>query len=82
MKPHTLIVIICGIFLSTRWTLRLIDTDGWDIYHFMYTSQRLLEGELAWTVEYVDKLLVAKYCLLSQHYLELLKFGFQYQQCL
>ena len=60
MKPHTLIVIICGIFLFTRWTLQFIGTDGWDIYHFMYAGQRLLEGELAWTEEYVDKLLVVQ----------------------
>ena len=58
MKPHTLILIICGIFVFSLWALRLTDTDGWDIYHFMYAGQRLLEGELAWTIEYVDKLLV------------------------
>ena len=47
-------------FISV-WILQFSQIDGWDIYHFMYSAQRLLEGELNWTVEYFDKLLISQF---------------------
>ena len=75
MNPLNLVITTIGIFLISVWILQFSQIDGWDIYHFMYSAQRLLEGELNWTVEYFDKLLISQFFLLFQLYLKVSKYG-------
>ena len=60
MKPLYFIITASGIFLISVWFAQFSQIDGWDIFHFMYSGQRFLEGELNWTVEYLDKLLISQ----------------------
>lgn len=60
MSPLNFIITAIGIFLLSLWILQFSQVDGWDIFHYMYSGQRFLEGELNWTVEYFDKLLISQ----------------------
>ena len=61
MRAFLFVGLSCLILLASDWLMELTVTDGWDIYHLMDTGQRFVEGELAWTVEYVDKLLITQF---------------------
>jgi len=60
MSSFNFIITAIGMFLLSVWILQFSQIDGWDIYHFMYSGQRLLEGELNWTIEYFDKLIISQ----------------------
>jgi len=60
MRVLFFVVTAYFIFLLSDWLTEFTSTEGWDIYQLMYTGQRFLEGELSWTVEYFDKLLITQ----------------------
>ena len=63
------------VLLLSDW-LWLTVTQGWDIYHLMDTGQRFLLGELAWTAEYVDKLLITQFLFVLPAFFGTLKVWF------
>jgi hypothetical protein len=60
MRALFFVLLGCLILLVSDWLLEFTVTEGWDIYQLMYAGQRLVEGELSWTVEYFDKLLITQ----------------------
>ena len=76
MKSFFFVGLAYLILLVSDWLLELTVTQGWDIYHLMDTGQRFLEGELAWTVEYVDKLLITQFLFILPAYFGTLKVWF------
>ena len=61
MKALFFVIVACLILLVSDWLSEFTVTEGWDIYQLMYSGQRLIEGELSWTVEYLDKLLITQF---------------------
>ena len=76
MRAFLFVWLSCLILLASDWLMELTVTDGWDIYHLMDTGQRFLEGELAWTVEYVDKLLITQFLFILPAFFGTLKVWF------
>ena len=71
MKTLVFVGVSLFALLVSNWFLDLLKTGSWDTYHFMYSGQRLLEGELAWTLEYADKLLINQFLfILLRRFLE------------
>ena len=64
------------VLLLSDWLSELTVTQGWDIYHLMDTGQRFLLGELAWTAEYVDKLLITQFLFVLPAFFGTLKVWF------
>ena len=64
------------VLLVSYWILELTVTQGWDIYHLMDHGQRFLEGELAWTVEYIDKLPITQFLFILPAFFGTLKVWF------
>lgn len=76
MKALFFVIIACLILLVSDWFSEFIVTQGWDIYQLMYTGQRLLEGELSWTVEYFDKLLINQFLFILPAFFGTIKAWF------
>ena len=62
VTPITFIVLSCVLLAVYNWILSVKGIGGydWDVDHFIYSGQRLLEGDFHWTVEFDDKLPVVQ----------------------
>ena len=76
MKAFLFVGLSCLVLLVSEWLSVFTVSEGWDIYHLMDTGQRFLEGELAWTVEYVDKLLITQFLFILPAFFGTLKVWF------
>ena len=63
ITPKTFIIILFALLIAFKLILKtdVIGFQSWDLDHFMYSGQRLLKGDLLWTVEYDDKLLITQF---------------------
>ena len=76
MKVLLFVGLSCLVLLVSEWLSVFTVNEGWDIYHLMDTGQRFLEGELAWTVEYVDKPLITQFLFILPAFFGTLKIWF------
>lgn len=76
MKVLLFVGLSCLVLLVSEWLSIFTVNEGWDIFHLMDTGQRFLEGELAWTVEYVDKLLITQFLFILPAFFGTLKIWF------
>ncbi|MGI9250101.1 MAG: hypothetical protein ACR2PR_02740 [Pseudohongiellaceae bacterium] len=73
--PNQPILVYLPLFLISLavlwdWVMQLYAWNQvWDVHHFMYFGQRLVEGELHWTKGFVDKLPVNQFLFWLPAYL-------------
>ena len=76
MRALFFVILACLVLLVSDWLIEFTLTHGWDIYNLIYPGQRLLEGELAWTVEYFDKLLITQFLFILPAFFGTIKVWF------